>query len=197
MPPPDAEQSFLAEASRALAASINPEQTLRTIARIAVPRLADRAAVDMVDDDGHLRRVGVAGTDPAAAELLQEIRRRYPFDPSRPHPALRAVETGQPALLPEVDDEQLARLAQDDQHLAMLRRLGIRSAVSVPLVARGRVLGAITLSRVDGSPRYTEADLQLAEELAGRAALAVDNARLYEHAQLQARRVGLLAEASR
>ncbi|HZQ98043.1 MAG TPA: ATP-binding protein [Chloroflexota bacterium] len=189
-------QQFLAEASKALAGSLDQAAVLDTLTGLAVPRLADRCAVDVADADGSLRRLAVQGTDPEGVQLLEEMRRRYPLDASKPHPALRVVATKRSELLARVTDDDRRRVAQDAEHLAMLQRLGVRSTMTVPLLTRGRVFGALTLARVTDPRPYDEKDLELAEELARRAALALDNARLYEDSQAQARRLGLLAEAS-
>jgi PAS domain S-box-containing protein len=188
-------QAFLADASQTVTTTLDAELALRAVAESAVPHLADRCTVDLLED-GQLRRLAVAGRDSEGVRLLEEMRRRYPIDPGRDHPTLRVVRTGRSQLVRRVTDAQRRKVARDDEHLALLRRLGVVSTMCVPLAARGRVLGALTLSMAESGRHYDEADLAVAEELARRAALAVDNALLYEAAQAQASRLGLLAAAS-
>ncbi|MBI3978022.1 MAG: PAS domain S-box protein, partial [Chloroflexi bacterium] len=174
---------FLAEASTLLASSLDYETTLAGVTRQAVPFFADWCLVNIFDENQSLRHVQVAHADPAKEALLRELRRRYPPGPQRPHPAIRALRTGQPQFYPEVTDSLLEEIAQNDGHLELLRGLGARSAMWVPLLARERTLGVISFHVAGGDRRYGPADLLLAEEIARRAAIAVDNARLYHDAR--------------
>lgn len=167
---------FLAEASAELSSSLDYQTTLANVAKLAVPKIADWCVVDVVEEDESVQRLAVAHIDPAKEELAHEMRRRYPDEP-------RVVRAREPRIYPEISDEQLVRRARDPEHLALLRSLGFRSAMLLPLVARGRVLGAITLVSAESGHRYGPEDLAVAEELAQRAAVAVDNARLYHQAQ--------------
>ena len=176
-------RDFLADASRVLASSLDYEETLRTVARLAVPRLADWCAVDVVDEDGRLERLAVEHTDPAKVELALEVERRWPGDPDAPHGVPYVVRTGRSELVPEIPEELLLRVARDEEHLRLVRALGLRSYIVVPLVARDRVLGAITLVAAESGRRYGPADLALAEELGRRAAVAIDNARLFRETE--------------
>ncbi|MFL5514861.1 MAG: ATP-binding protein [Gemmatimonadales bacterium] len=182
--------AFLAQASEVLGSSLDYKTTLATVARLAVPRLADWCAVDVMDD-GRLRRLAIAHTDPARADEVWEMSRRYAELPADPVP--RAISTGQPQLVPIIPDQLLRAFARDPEHLERLRLFGLRSLLIVPLRARNRVLGAITFVMAESGRQYSEADLPLAEDLARRAALAVDNARLYEEAEgaLHARKESL------
>jgi PAS domain S-box-containing protein len=173
--------AFLAEASSLLASSLDYSTTLTRLARLAVPRIADWCAIDIVEEDGSIRRLKVAHADPTKEALMWELQRRPPKRDSQ-HPVSEALQTGQARLFPEVPDSLLQAVAEDSEHLRIFRELNIRSLMIVPLLARGRVLGAITLSAESGR-RYDSKDLALAEDLARRAALAVDNARLYGAAQ--------------
>ncbi|MBX6363800.1 MAG: PAS domain S-box protein [Gemmatimonadetes bacterium] len=174
-------QSFLARAGALLAASLDYDTTLGAVARLSVPTLADWCVVYGVAKDGTTRRVAVAHADPRGQELLDRLA-RYPVDASRrSHPALRVLETGEPEFIAEVPEALLEAIAGDAEHLELLRALGMRSAIVVPLVARGSTLGAVGFFR--SSTLHAEDDLALAQELALRAALAVDNARLYREAQ--------------
>lgn len=177
--------ALLAEASRILAASLEYEATLASIARLAVPTIADWCIVDLLDDQGAIRQVGIAHSDPSKESLVRELRLRYPPTPNPQHVILRVLRSGQAELTPEVTEADLRDRARDEAHFNLLRSLGIHSHMVVPLIARGRTLGAISF--IGGpSRRYSAADLALAEELAARAAVAIDNAHLLA-AERQAR----------
>ena len=183
-----AKLAFLAEATTELASSLDYEVTLANVARLAVPTFADWCAIDVVDD-GRLRRVAVAHVDPAKVQLAQDLAARYPADPDAPHGAWQVLRTGRSELIAEVTDEMLVAGAVDAEHLAIARALQLRSAVTVPLVARGRVLGVITWVAAESERRYSAEDVALAEELAKRAAVCLDNAEL--HSQTLAAAVAL------
>jgi PAS domain S-box-containing protein len=176
-------QRFLAQASDALAASLDYEETLDRVARLAVPELADWCAVHILDDDGSIRRLAVVHVDPAKASLALARPARYPLDPNAQHIVPQVIRTGRSEIYSEVPDELLDAAARDAEHLQTLRMLGFKSYVCVPLQAHGRTLGAITLVASDSGRRYDEQDLVLAEELARRAAVAIENARLYSATQ--------------
>jgi PAS domain S-box-containing protein len=171
--------SFLAEASALLDASLDYETTLQNIARLIVSRVADWCGVDIVEPSGGFRSVAVAHVDPAKVEWAREISERYPPDQTAPTGVPNVIRTGQPELYPEIPEELVERAAVDDEHLALIRQLQLRSAMIVPMVARGRTLGAITIIAAESGRSYDDSDLALAEELARRAGMAVDNARLY------------------
>jgi signal transduction histidine kinase/putative methionine-R-sulfoxide reductase with GAF domain len=190
-------QRFLAEASRLLAASLDYETTLESVARLAVPGLADYCIVDLLDTERATRAVAVAHADPAKEVLAREMRTAFPPDPDRGHPVWEAFRTGRPQLLAEVGESWFQAIARGPRHLELMRRLGPRSQIITPLVARDRALGVITFVYADSARRYGPADLALADELAGRMALAVDNAWLYREAHEAARaREAFLARAS-
>jgi GAF domain-containing protein len=171
--------AFLAEASALLAASLNYERTLSKVARLGVPDLADWCAVDVLESDGTVRRLAIAHMDPAKVALANRMRRRYP--PEAPKGGLgKVLRTGRSELIPHIAPESLEAIAFDDDHLKILRSLGISSGMWVPLTARGRTLGAITFASSDSGRVYGPEDLNLAEELGRVAGVAVDNARLYE-----------------
>ena len=176
--------SFLAEAGEALASSLDYEQTLRQVALLALPILGDMCIVDVVAD-GALHRVATAHVRRESAGLLEQLRQRYPPAPDSPQPAGRVMRSGQPELLATVDSDVIASHSKDAEHAQLIRAIGIRSHLAVPLVARGVIVGVISLGITDSDRQYTEADVQLAEELARRAALAIDNARLYRGAQVE------------
>jgi PAS domain S-box-containing protein len=176
-------RDFLAEASRVLASSLDFEATLRAVARLAVPRLADWCAVDVLGENGGLERLAVEHSDPMKVALVHEIEARYPSDPAAPHGAHHAIRTGKADMMPDIPESLLEAVARDAEHLRLIRRLGLRSYIAVPLIARDRTLGAISLVHAESGRAYDEADLALAEELARRAAVAIDNARLFRETE--------------
>jgi PAS domain S-box-containing protein len=170
-------QRFLAEASAILVSSLDYDETLRGIARLAVPRLADWCTISMREADGSVRQLVVEHVNPARVHLAQELGRRYPEAPLDVHQVLR---TGRSDLYPDISRELLEAAAVDEDHLVeLVRSLGLRSAMIVPLVARNRILGAITFVSAESGRQFGPDDLRIAEDLAQRAALAVDNASLF------------------
>jgi PAS domain S-box-containing protein len=180
-------QRFLVRASAVLSSSLDYHETLASVARLAVPTLADWCAVDIVEEGGVFERLAVEHPDPEKVPLAYEIGRRYPPDPDAPTRLNHVLRTGEPEMMPEIPEELLDQVARDEEHRRLLESLDLRSYMIVPLVTRGRILGAISFVSAESGRRYGEADLQLAEELARRAAYAVDNARLYEEAQKEIR----------
>src|SRR5437879_5477001 len=174
--------SFLAEASRVLAASLDYEATLRSVARVAIPYLADYVLVDVLEPQGRLRRLAAAHRDPVLEERLASAAGPAPVTSGTS--ALEAViERGEPTLVRDVSDDWLAARARDAEHLGTAAGARPTSLMLVPLRARGRTLGVVSFALLNGTRRYALADLALAEDLAQRAALAADNARLYREAQ--------------
>ncbi|HEV2132537.1 MAG TPA: ATP-binding protein, partial [Longimicrobiaceae bacterium] len=176
-------QRLLAEAGMVLASSLDYRKTLQSIARLVVPTLADHCLVDLADEDGQVERVEVAFARPPKRSIAERIRQYYEPGLHSPEAAARVLRVRESVLFPELSDAQLAQYARDAEHLDLLRELGIRSVMAVPLIVRGRILGAITLTAAESGRRFGPQDLALAEEIARRAALAVDNARLYQQAQ--------------
>jgi PAS domain S-box-containing protein len=176
-------RDFLAEASRVLASSLHYEATLRTVARLAVPVLADWCAVDVIGEYGAIVRVAVEHPDPERVRAAEEIARRYPAPSDAPHGVPRVIRTRETDWVREIPEELLASVAVDEEHLRLIRTLGLRSYIVVPLVARDKVLGAITLVHAESGRRYGPEDVRLAEELARRAAVAIDNARLFRETE--------------
>jgi len=173
---------FLAEASAMLAGSLDHEMTLRRVADLAVPRLADTCVVDILDDAGRLRRLAVASVDGPRATWVWEID-ETPLATEAPHGPGQVLRSGAPELVPQVTEAYLAGSARNAEHLAHLRQAKIVSSMIVPLRARDRTFGTLTFVTTRSGRRYGPEDLALAEDLARRAALAVDNARLYQEAQ--------------
>jgi PAS domain S-box-containing protein len=170
---------FLADASTALAEQVDYESTLQKVARLAVPFFADWCVVDLLEFDGSLRRLAVAHHDPSKAEWIVQMAQRYPPDPQAAYGSASVVRSGRSLLEAEVNDELLVAAARDQDHLQLLRALGLASYICVPLAARGRILGAISFATAGSGRRYRQADLALAEDLARRAAVAIENAGLY------------------
>ncbi|APR76031.1 Signal transduction histidine kinase CheA [Minicystis rosea] len=173
--------AFLAEAGEILSASLDYEQTLSHLEQLCVRSLCDWCVIDVVEGE-EIRRISGAHADPAKEPLLRELSRRYPPRWGSPHPAAEVLKTGAPLLFPELPDERIRALAADDEHVRLSRALGAQSSLIVPLVARGQTIGA--LSMVSGTRgHFGRADLELAEEVARRAATSIDNARLYRASQ--------------
>ncbi|HEX8271802.1 MAG TPA: ATP-binding protein [Longimicrobiaceae bacterium] len=174
---------FLAEASRVLGASIDHRVTLASLARLAVPELADCCIVDLLRDGGSTLRVGIAHVDPAMEALLCRPG-SFDLDVLTPaHPVLRALRDAEPSLVEEVTPEMIDEAVLEGPRRDLLHRLAPRSVVVVPLQAGDDTIGALTLIVSESGRRYGEADLELALELARRASLAVENARLFRQAR--------------
>ena len=187
-------QRFLSEASAALAASLDYATTLDRVARLAVPALADWCAVHIREADGMIHRLALAHVDPARAARVRKRPDRYPLDPNARHIVPQVIRSGQPEITSAVPDELLVEAARDADHLATLRLLGFRSYICVPLLAHGQTFGAITLAIADSGRHYERSDLALAEELARRAAAAIENAQLFQRRDT---REGSLSERDR
>ena len=185
-PPPLPERSeslrFLLRAGEALSESLDYHQTLSNLAWQAVPAIADWCAVDLMDDNGKLQRLAVAHTDPAKIEFVRELQQRYPEDPDSPTGSYARLRKGELEWIPEIPDELLTAAARDEEHLAAIRRLGLRSYISVPLEIDGKTIGLLTLVYAESGRRYTAEDAKVAEELGRRASLAIRQAQ--QHAEL-------------
>jgi CHASE3 domain sensor protein/anti-sigma regulatory factor (Ser/Thr protein kinase) len=172
--------AVLARASEILAESLDYERTLEQVAQVVVPVIADWCSVDLADGHGALRSVAVAHVDPAKVQMARELQERYPPDPNSPSGAQNVLRTGRPEVYAHISDEMLAAGASDEEQLRLSRELGLRSAMVAPLIAHGRTLGVITLVTAESGRRYGPDDVAYVEDLARRAAAAIDNARLYE-----------------
>jgi PAS domain S-box-containing protein len=176
------ENSLLAEAGRVLAESLDYRVTLNTVAHLVAPALADWCSVLVLNADGRLESVAVAHADPQRERFARELVTRYPNVVDTPTGASAVVRTGRSEVFTDITDDLLATIAQDETHLALLRELGMRSAMIVPMRAHGRTLGAISIIAAESGRRFTPRDLPAAEELARRSALAIENAELFEAA---------------
>jgi PAS domain S-box-containing protein len=176
-------QAFLAEAGQLLASSLDYEATLERVARMIVPSLADWCGIDMLDEQGDLVHVAVAHVDPDKVAMAHELSSRYPPDMDAPTGVPAILRGGPAELYPQIPDELLVQGAQDEAHLRIIRELGMRSAMAVPMRIGDETLGAITFVAAESGRVYDEADLVFAQDLALRAATAVQNARLYEAQQ--------------
>lgn len=192
-------QSFLAEASRLLAYNVDHAQSFAEIAALTLLRIADGCTVEIVDAAGTLNQIAVAHRTPEKVDLRHEMRRLYPADADSRAVPRRVLRTGRSELIPDVSDRLLENIAEDTEHLRLLRELGTRSMIVVPLRVRDRPIGTIMLENGKSSRRFDGADLALAEDLAGRASLAIENSMLdtSEHearreAERSAERIGRL-----
>jgi PAS domain S-box-containing protein len=176
-------RDLLIEAGAILASSLDPTTTMGQVARLTVPRLADLCVIDLRDEDGTIMDVAVVATEETLARELEELRTRYPLDPAGEHPVARVIRSGQPVLLAEMTDALLRSFAQGSEHARFMVEHGYRSAMVAPMLARGRTLGALSTLRLGDGERYGSEELDLVAELARRAALALDNARLYSDLQ--------------
>jgi len=175
-------QRLLADAGSALAASLDYESTIRTVARLCVPVFADGCVVDVVEADGTAVRLEAAHTEPRVEDVVRGARTRYPLDLDSDDPVAGVIRTGLPVIFDTVTEAQLASFSEDDEHLEALRRMDVGSVIVMPLRAGGRTLGAISFWRGRAGTGFRNADLLLAEEIAMRAGMAIQQARLFETA---------------
>ena len=176
---------FLAEVGRVLAQSLDYRVTLASVAQLAVPTLADYCVVEIADEDGVLRPVAVTHIDPTRASAVAALHQRFPDDPSAAYGGAGVLRTGKAELVTDVLDTVTRRAASDPEHLALVRAIALISSMIVPLTVRGQVTGVLTLGAVAGTTsgrgrHFTEADLLHASDVARRAAVAIENARLHE-----------------
>jgi serine phosphatase RsbU (regulator of sigma subunit)/PAS domain-containing protein len=173
-------ERFLAEAGQVLASSLDYEATLERVARMIVPRLADWCGIDMLDDHGDMVHVAVAHVDPAKVQMAHDLSAKYPPDMDAPNGVPAILRGGPAELYREIPNELLEQGARDEEHLRIIRELGMRSAMAVPMRLGDETLGVITLVSAESGRTYDDDDLAFAEDLALRAATAVQNSRLYE-----------------
>ncbi len=177
---------FLDDATRVLSESLEVETILDRLAELTVPTLADWCAIELADNEGILHPVAVAHIDPDKVRIAREMQERYPADPNVDAGAYGVMRSRSPLLMSDIPEDLLTESAQDEEHLRLIMDLQLRSAIAVPIVARDRALGVITLVRAESGQRYTEKDVDLAQQLAYRAAFPIDNARLYNETRVVA-----------
>ena len=185
-------QRFLAEAAWVLGSSLDYERTLADVARLVVPSIADWCAVDLLRD-GALDRVAAAHVDPLKVALARELADRYPVDLEGENGVAEVLRTREPQLVPRITPEQLDGAGADELHREIVQDLGLHSYLCVPLVARDQVLGVIMFVQAESRRVYGGDDLAVAQELASHAAIAIDNAQLYERAEQRAQAARVLA----
>lgn len=175
---------FLTSAGTLLSSSLNYEETLERVAQLAVPALADWCVVDLLTEDGEVRRVAAWHADPAKRALATNFTRRYPPNLDEGGALAEVLRTGQSQLTPEITEAMLeAAMATHPERWGMLRELGLRSSIIVPLAVGERITGAVTLIAAESGRHFSDRDLAVAELLGRRAGLAVENSRLYRDAQ--------------
>ncbi len=179
---------FLSAASAALAAIVDFDSTLQKVASLAVPAFADWVAVDVLEANGELRRVAVSHVDAAKVRLGIQIHEKWPPPKDSPNGAWHIARTGEPELIPQIDDQLLEASVPDQEALAAIKQLGLRSYIGVPLTLRGKVRGVVTFVMAESGHTYDETDLAVAQELAHRTTVAIENAELYEEMRQADRR---------
>lgn len=175
--------NFLAEASKILSSSLDYQTTLNTIAILAVPEIADWCAVDILNEKGDVQQLAVAHKDPKKVKWAKQLRKQQPIDKDAAMGVANVLRTGKSELYPLITDAMLVAAAKDKKHLQLLRSLGFTSAMIVPLFSQKNPIGTITFVTTETRRHYTQADLRMAEELATRASVAIENARLYKGSQ--------------
>ena len=184
---------FLAQASKLLASSLDYQITLTHVTYLAVPHIADWCTVDMRIEEG-IQQLALAHVDPEKVQWARELNRVNPPDPQAPTGVPNVLRTGQPEFYPVIDDAFLVAAAHNEEELALLRLIGFRSVMVVPLLIAGKAIGAITFVSAESGRYYTQADLSMAEELASRAALAIQNAWLYREAQQSRNQLNIILQ---
>ena len=173
---------FLAAASETLSTSLDYEESLAALPRLCVQSLADWCVLEVVEDN-KLRRLGSAHRDPSKLRLLGELAERYSPNHRSPQPSAQVLRTGEPLLLPRITDDVIRNYSADDENARLIRELGTHTAMAVPLALRGKMIGVLTLASANPGLPYSSTDIVFVSELGRRAAIAIDNARLYRDAQ--------------
>ncbi|OGB20665.1 MAG: hypothetical protein A3I66_23825 [Burkholderiales bacterium RIFCSPLOWO2_02_FULL_57_36] len=174
---------FLAQASAELGSLVDQQSTLDRLANLAVQSFADWCVVDLLQEDGTLKRLAAAHKDSGKRQLAQDLMSRFPVDPNAPHGAWNVLRTGQAELISEITDQLLEETTRNPEYLAALRELGLKSYIGAPLAAHGKTMGVVSFVGAESGRIYGPADLALAEDLARRAAVAIENANLYRALQ--------------
>ncbi len=188
---------LLIEAGSVLTSSLDLSTTMGQVAQLTVPQIADLCVIDLVDADGSIKDVGVASSEQGLAHELEQLRANYPLNPDGGHPVAAVIRSGEPVLLAEMSSTLLSSFAQGSKHAEFMIEHGYRSAIVAPLRARERTLGTLSTLRLGAGAPYGEDDVDLVVELARRAALAIDNARLFAELQRTQLAESFMSEASR
>lgn len=175
--------TFLTKAGKILASSLDYSETLKNLGNTVTPEIADWCAIDEVDEDGKIRRIVVAHTNPEKIKYAFELMEKFPPDIRAPRGIYQVIRTRKSELYSIISDELIESIAQDQEHLNLLHKLGLKSAIIVPLISRSKFYGVLTLVLSDSGRLFDERDLEFANELARRAALAIENAKLYKEMQ--------------
>lgn len=170
---------LMADVGTLLSSSLDYEAVLSKLTEVLVPAIADWCAVDVLNEEGRIQRLAAFHSDPAKIAFVHAIEQRYPGDPNAKHGVANVLRTGQTEWMADIPDAVLVAGAKSEEHLELVRSLGLRSYIAVPLQARGRILGVLSLVMAESGRRYTQQDVTFVEELAKRASLSVDNAKLY------------------
>jgi PAS domain S-box-containing protein len=173
---------FLADASQVLSSSLDYETTLSNVAHLSVPVCADWCAIDIFEEGGRIKRLAVVHSDPEKTALAFELFEKYPPRPTDTHGLVLVMKTGAPQFFPEIPDELLVNTTADEEHLVIIRSLGMKSAIVMPMKVQNKILGAISFVFAESDRRYRSKDLDFVYDLASRAAMAVENARLFTEA---------------
>jgi len=174
---------FLSDASKVLSSSLDYKTTLQTIARLAVSQIADWCAIDMLAEDGSIEQLVVAHVDPQKVQWAWELRKKYPITMDAAYGIPQVLRTGVSEFVPFISEDMLVAAALDDEQLALVRKVGFTSGMTIPIVIDGKARGTLTFALAESSRHYTHGDLVMAEELASRASLAIQNAQLYREIQ--------------
>jgi signal transduction histidine kinase len=185
---------FLARAGAMLGSSLEIHKTLQAIAELAVPEIADYCTIDLADETGRLQKVSVYGADAERTEKFRAVFEKYPIRPDSPLTAV--LESGKSMLFPDMREEHLRAGARSEEHLEILRATGLKSTIIAPLQVHGEKLGVLSLFTADSCRRYGTADVEAAEEMAARAAMAVHSAKLHDAAKRSAERLRIAASAA-
>ncbi|MBC5829020.1 MAG: SpoIIE family protein phosphatase [Candidatus Eremiobacteraeota bacterium] len=168
---------FLAQAGKVLSESLDPDVLMAKLAQLTIPELADYCQI-VVQEEDRFRPLVIAHVDPGKVALLEEIHARYPLTPDQPGIA-HLLRAGEPSIIPEITPELRKLDSMDARHRALLERLNARSTLLIPLTARGKTFGIMSLVYSDSYRRYAASDLLLAQELGRQASVALDNARTF------------------
>ena len=187
--------SYMAEAGRILGASLETSATLRQIAELIVPGIGDWCAIDLLEDDGRLSTLVIAHRDPERVALVEELRERYPPDPDAPVGSYAVARTGQAMIIASIDEDALAGTVQNEEQMALLRKLGLRSWMCAPMIGAGRVSGTIAFAAAESGRTFGARHLAFAVDLAARAGAALENARAFHVADRFRRILDAVAEA--